>query len=204
MSMPAASASTPTTPLGASHNEANVSSSRSSPSGAIALPVGGEKQNAQHPMGPPPNQSRPDGTHKPNFSPLTMTLPPDSQMLLGPALNPDDYFTSMLMSNPAPGYFGNSNHSGKDVSFFPPLEGMNATLAPSALNMSPSERKATDRNSNQFQNFGGMNNEMHLHLGDLKGVEFVPTNTSSINTPGAADSSWDAFIDEHSWSENNT
>ena len=125
-------------------------------------------------------------------------------MLLGSALNPDDYFTSMLMSNPASAYMDNSNNSGKDVSFYPPLEGMNATLAPSALNISPLGENSANQNSNQFQNLGGSDNDLSLRLGNLKGVEFIGTNNSAINTPAAADTSWDSFINEYSWTENNT
>ena len=196
-SVPAASTSTPTSPLGAgSRNEVTISTSRSSPFRKVASPVNGEKQNVQHQASTLPNQSRPDGMHKTGISPLTMTLPQDSQMLLGSALNQGDFFSSMLMSNPASNFVANSRNPGKDVSFYPPPEGMNATLAPSALNMSSSEQNRSSGELQQFQNLEGMNNDMHLHLGDLKGVEFVSNNPSNIT--------WDAFINEHSWTENNT
>jgi hypothetical protein len=75
--------------------------------------------------------------------PFTTCLPPEAQQLLGPGLDPNDPFTSVLMagsenyiSNP---YYpwGNMQGSGKlgqtTPSIHPSYNGMSATLAPSAL-----------------------------------------------------------------------
>ena len=208
MSMPAAAASMPSTPLAPSQDEVAISSSKSSPSGKVASPAAEGTGHSQQSMGPPSTQSWPDKASKPGLSPLTMTLPQDSQMLLGSTLNTEDPFTSALMAGSAyqnPGYFDSTSYNpSKDMSFYPSLEGMNATLAPSALNMSPSAHNPGDPNSNEFSSLTNMSDDMRLQLGDIKGVEFSGHNASGINTPGV-DNSWDAFInDQSSWPENST
>ena len=201
MSMPAAAASLPTTPLISGSKEAHIDSSKSSPSGKVTSPVKDTAQRKQHAMNPPVGQQSLDNGSKQSISPLTMTLPQDSQMLLGSTLNTDDAFASMLMSNNnSTGYFDtNSYNSTKDISYYPSLEGMNATLAPSAMNMSPSAQTTTNHANSHFSDFDSMNN---MHFGDLKGAEFH-ANHSGINTP-PGDTQWDSFINEQSWAENNT
>ena len=203
MSMPAAAAPTATTPLVASPHEAVISSSKSSPSGKVASPLPNITSNPQSSMGPPPPQPRSDSGRQAGLSPLTTTLPYDSQLLLGSALNTDDRFSSMLMagnSDQISSMFGHSSFTpGKDDSLYPSLEGMNATLAPSAFNMSP----APDQSYDHFASAGSIDGDMRLQLGDIKGVGFASANASATNTP-AADNSWDTFINEQSWADNVT
>ena len=201
MSMPAAAASLPNTPLISGSKESHTDSSKPSPSAKVISPAKDNKQRKQHAMNPPVAQQSFDNGSKHLMSPLTMTLPQDSQMLLGSALNTDDAFANMLMANANnPGYFDtNSYSSTKDVSYYPSLEGMNTTLAPSAMNMSPSGQTAADQANSNFQDFDSMNS---MHFSDLKGADFN-ANHSGVNTP-TADTSWDAFINEQSWTENNT
>jgi len=78
-----------------------------------------------------------------DMGPFTTSLPPEAQQLLGPGLDPNDPFTSVLMagsenytSNP---YYpwGNVQGDGKPaetrITMHPSRNGMSATLAPSVL-----------------------------------------------------------------------
>ena len=137
-----------------------------------------------------------------DISPLTTTLPADSQQLLGPILNPANPFDSMLMG-------GNLEHSGfmthsfsgpsqKDSNFYPNLDGMNTTLAPSA-----SQTSQPSLSVEPNQTFGTYD---HFDFDNLKGNELgnVSDGGSVSGTPGI-DGTWDAFIDENSsWAENAT
>ncbi|KAL9107150.1 MAG: hypothetical protein Q9227_007930 [Pyrenula ochraceoflavens] len=77
-----------------------------------------------------------------DMSPFTTSLPPESQQMLGPALDPNDPFTSMLMGgsdtfNSNPSYPWDATMSQPIKSEHSPMHpswnGMSATLAPSAL-----------------------------------------------------------------------
>ena len=205
MSMPAASAAKPDWQNAAVKVEAIPSpSAQSSPRRVSSRSGGSQQRNGEQHMAPPSTHQRYENIQQHAISPLTMTLPQDSQMLLGPALNSDDPFSSLLMGgnmHPSMNYFdfNNTHNSGKD-SYYPSFEGMNATLAPSALNMSPSAQTSTDSVAGQPT---GLNAGMHLSLAGIKGVEFPAAQTSLANTP-TGDASWDAFINDHSWAENNT
>ena len=74
-----------------------------------------------------------------DMGPFTTSLPPESQQMLGPALDPGNPMTSMLMagsetylSNP---YYpwGNMQNPSKLAATTPSFGGMFSTLAPSAL-----------------------------------------------------------------------
>ena len=81
------------------------------------------------------------------------------------------------------------------------FDGMNATLAPSMLDMSPNNSNGTDGSSAiPTYNYG------YDNLGDYKGLSFVSQNSghgSGSVTPGN-DGGWDAFINDNSWTENAT
>ncbi|MCJ1399299.1 hypothetical protein MMC11_002501 [Xylographa trunciseda] len=181
------------------------------------------------PMGPPITSSSvqqqssalsmpqyPGGSYQ-DFSPFTMSLPPESQMLLGSTLDPNDPLTSMFMAgseNFAQPYFNNNfnlnatNVLSKQSNFHPSYDGMSATLAPSALHMSPlsatyNEPTSTSSESGPTSTYSfGLDGS----LGDYKGVGFMQGGSGAASgtvTPGI-DSSWDAFIDDNSWAENAT
>lgn len=131
-------------------------------------------------------------------------------MLLGSSLDVNDPLTSMFMAGsesfPQPFYDFNSQYGM--AKFHPSCDGMNSTLAPSALEISPDSATysnpspATTEPANTppySYNFDGS-------LLDCKGVSFAPTNSAHASgtvTPGN-DGGWDTFINENSWIENPT
>ena len=179
-------------------------------------------QPAPHPM----TQSMPTSmaqynppNYYPDSGPFSMSLPAESQMLLGNTLDPNDPLTSMFMAgseNFAQPFFtynsfnslGSSNMVLKDPNFHPSYDGMSATLAPSALDMSPLHRELNEpvSGTTESTNITSFNPNYDAVFGDYKGVGFVHPGSSAGSgtvTPGV-DGSWDAFINDNSWSENAT
>ncbi|KAI9708471.1 MAG: hypothetical protein M1820_003932 [Bogoriella megaspora] len=93
-------------------------------------------QQTMYPMQSPTSyQPGPPGS---NFAPFSTTLPTESQMFLGSALDTTDPFSSMLMSGSEraqqPFYSYNPNPSSKSrPKPHPTYDGMSQTLAPGAL-----------------------------------------------------------------------
>jgi len=154
----------------------------------------------------------------PDFSLFSTSLPPESQMLLGSTLNPSDPLTSMLMAgseNFAQPYFNysdfnnqGSNNFLKGPNFHPSYDGMSATLAPSALDINPSRISYPEPTSGTTESTPTLsfNHGFDGNPGDYKGVSFThpgSTSGSGTVTPGI-DGSWDAFIDDNSWTESAT
>ena len=151
-----------------------------------------------------------------DITPLTTSLPTESQMLLGSTLDPNDPTTAALMagSENIPMPFDNGGSSHRDMKirgFNQPFEGMSTTLAPSALDMAPH-----NHNFNLSQNGIGMNSHSTPGLplsfeGSLtdfsKGQHYFASGNSSggsgAGTPGG-DANWEAFINDASWAENPT
>ncbi|MCJ1432613.1 hypothetical protein MMC27_001970 [Xylographa pallens] len=182
-----------------------------------------------HPMGPPiasssaqqqaSSLSMPqfnNGSYQ-DFSPFTMSLPPESQMLLGSTLDPNDPLTTMFMAGsesfPQP-YFNNNfnlnstNVLSKQSNFHPSYDGMSATLAPSALHMSPLPTTYNEPASASSESAPTSAYSFCLdgNPGDYKGISFLQSGSGAASgtvTPGI-DSNWDAFIDDNSWAENAT
>ncbi|MCJ1390886.1 hypothetical protein MMC18_003747 [Xylographa bjoerkii] len=185
--------------------------------------------STSRPMGPPTTSSsvqqqvstssmpQYNGASYQDFSPFTMSLPPESQMLLGSTLDPNDPLTSMLMAgseNFAQPYFNNTfnlnstNVLSKQSNFHPSYDGMSATLAPSALHMSPlpttfnePASASSEPTPTSAYNFG-----LDSNLGDYKGTGFLQCSSGAASgtvTPGV-DSTWDAYIDDNLWAENAT
>lgn len=152
----------------------------------------------------------------PDFSLFSTSLPPESQMLLGSTLNPNDPLASMLMAGsenfPQP-YFNyndfnnlNSGNFLKSSNFHPSYDGMNATLAPSALDINPPRASYPEPTSGTAESTPvlSFNHGFDGNPTDYKGVSFMhpgSTGGSGTVTPGI-DGSWDAFIDDNSWTEN--
>ena len=177
-------------------------------------------QQMKAPLQPSPQQPQPQQpawsmVGYPNTSPLSTSLPMESQMLLGSALDPNDPFTSMLMAGsenmPQHYNFAPTSFSQKPRSFNQTFEGMSATLAPSALDMSPRHQtyhqpaapmSAPPASGPAFWSaFEGAIPEFS------KSQTFMSngsSNGSGTATPGAIEGGWDSFIDANSWAENAT
>jgi hypothetical protein len=137
-----------------------------------------------------------------SISPLTTTLPAESQMLLGPSLDQSSSFNAMLMGNNDytnyldQDFFGSSS---KENNFYPNLDGMNTTLAPSL-----SQQPSFTTSDNVPAPFAGHFEQ--LNFDHMKGSNILGTSDcgSGQVTPGI-DGTWDAFInDTGSWAENAT
>lgn len=148
-----------------------------------------------------------------DFSPFTPSLPMESQMLLGSALDPGDPLTSMFMAGSEamvqPYYnFNPSASMSKQRNFHSSYDGMSATLAPSALDMSPDQLSYTNPSSTSSDSLAtpAFNFNFDGALGDLKAANM--TRSSSTQGSGgvtpAIDGGWDAFINGNSWEENAT
>lgn len=166
------------------------------------------------PRQPVPLQSPYGLSGLPDFgSPFTTSLPMESQMLLGPSLDPNDPLTSMLMAGSdalMPQYynFGPTASISKQRHYHPSYDGMSATLAPSALDMSPDQLSYTAPSSTSSESLAtpAFNFNFEGALGDFKAANL--TRSSSTQGSGGAtpaiDGSWDAFINGNSWEENAT
>ena len=133
-------------------------------------------------------------------------------MLLGfgSPLDPNDHLTSMLMagSENLPQPYINFNPQLGAPKYHPSYDGMSATLAPSALDMSPSQLNYPDTSSatNTSASTPSFNYGFDMSLSDFKGVSFNTssgTHGSGNVTPGG-DGGWDAYINDNSWAENAT
>lgn len=150
----------------------------------------------------------------PDFSsPFTTSLPMESQLLLGPALDPNDPLTSMLMAGNdglMPSYFnfGPTASMSKQRNYHPSYDGLSATLAPSALDISPDQFSYNNPSSTSSESLAtpAFNFNFDGALGDLKAANL--TRSSSTQGSGGAtpaiDGGWDAFINGNSWEENAT
>ncbi|KAL8784168.1 MAG: hypothetical protein Q9213_004143 [Squamulea squamosa] len=149
-----------------------------------------------------------------DLGPLTTSLPPESQMLLGSALDLKDPINSILMGGNdgfAQSYWASASGSAtKPRNFHPSYDGMSATLAPSALDMS-----SQPINFNQFQQMPSMPTAHHSFLaydgnmpdyskGFFQNNNVPSSHGSGTATPGVLDGSWDAFINDNSWAEGST
>ena len=134
-------------------------------------------------------------------------------MLLGPSLDPNDPLTSMFMAGsehmiqPYSSYDPGTSLL-KPRNFHPSFDGMSATLAPSALNMTPphppnyseTSSATTDSASAPMFNFNFDNGGAEFSKGHTL-TRGNSSHGSGTATPGV-DGGWDAFIDDNSWVEN--
>lgn len=122
--------------------------------------------------------------------------------------------SSMLMgSNDSfmQSYWANASTSGtKSRNFHPSYDGMSATLAPSALDMSPHHFQY-NQIPNPASTIPGVNPPYLSFDNNLLDFSkgFMPATNSSHGsgtvTPAGFDSGgWDAFINDSSWAENTT
>lgn len=199
---------------------ATPSSLQSLPQTSSTYNVKQESQPSQQ-MRAPPQPSPPQQQQHPfmnaysTMSPFSTALPMESQMLLGSALEPTDPLTSMFMAGsegmPQPYNYNTSPSSlQKPRSFDQPFNGMSATLAPSALDMSPRHPTysqppiTTSMAPSSSPGFLGFDATMP----DFSKSQIYTSCNSSTGsgtvTPGGIDGGWDAFINDNSWAENAT
>ncbi|KAL8738534.1 MAG: hypothetical protein Q9181_000694 [Wetmoreana brouardii] len=143
------------------------------------------------------------------MGPLTTTLPQESQMLLGSALDPKDPMTSTLMGGNdqyMQSYWSSPPNPMKSRNFNPSYDGMSATLAPSVID-APSQ----SYQQSQFQpsSTAPMTHPAFLALDGIvpdysKGIFYLNNSSqgSGTATPASLDRSWEAFINDGSWAEN--
>ena len=163
----------------------------------------------------PPQQQQPwSMAGYSNVSPFTTSLPVESQMLLGSALDPNDPLTSMLMAGsenmPQPYNYAHGAQQ-KPRSFSQAYEGMSATLAPSALDMSPRHQTYRQPSNTMsmapssapayFSTFDGAISDFSKNQAFASGGS---STGSGAVTPGGIDGGWDSFINDNSWVENAT
>lgn len=212
------------------HNQLNRRMSMSGPS---ASPVANrsmfEDQDQQNPQR---SNTTPNPSYQPIWPnesslPFTTSLPPEAQQLLGPALDPSDPFTSMLMAGSEP--FIQSQyypwHNPQNTTPAPKSEihpswnSMSATLAPSALDMhdifsyppsmkdgGPTSTSATAAESKNNPDPSLPSWALDFSFDNMKGIGSLSRENSAQGlgsgqiTPG--DGIWDTFINEGgSWGE---
>ncbi|KAI9825178.1 MAG: hypothetical protein M1819_000583 [Sarea resinae] len=214
MSMPAS-----TSPVGA-----RTPQPRSTPQmyPMIKQEMGQPKQSVQQALQQAQQQT--DLPYRPNeyndISPLSMSLPSESQLMLGSALDPSDPFTSALMAGSeqmtqpfqSSFYYPPSKQSANqyDQSAYGPAAG---TLAPSVLDL-PDPYNQTDRSSHSTDSvptpsFGGDGTDGLFGSGDaLKAAHLTRSNSMQMGGDGrltpSLDSEWNAFIEGNTWEENGT
>lgn len=145
------------------------------------------------------------------MGPFTTTLPPDAQQMLGPALDPNDPFSAMLLNGSqqhisSPYYPWGNVQQGKMGELPATYSGMASTLAPNPLD---NEGKSASGSGDTSAPSSGLN----LDLGDQDnkfafhglGSTMEGANdgfTSGQITPG--EGFWDSFVQDGGWSEEST
>ena len=132
-----------------------------------------------------------------HMGPLTTSLPVESQQLLGPALDPSNPYSNMLMAGSedwsTPNFNWGYNFPSKGGSQMQaPFSGMDSTLAPSVLDMQPAS--SGQRSSGLTAADYSLDN---LNAPDMKGIN-MSRNMSAQGgsgqvTPGL-DANWESFI----------
>lgn len=180
-----------------------------------AYSVKQDRKSSTSIQAPPQLLQRPQNVHHASryadFGPLTTSLPAESQQLLGSALDLNDPLTSMFMagseSMAQPFYNPMAPSLLKPRNFHPSYDGMSATLAPSALDMTPHHGMPMSMNPS-----GAMSAPPYQMSFDPSAFDFTKgqlyasnnsPNGSGTATPG--DLNLDAFInDSVNWAETTT
>jgi hypothetical protein len=155
-----------------------------------------------------------------DMGPFTTSLPPESQQMLGPALDPRDPMTSMLMAGSeqytSNSYYpwGNMQNTSKFDATIPSFSGMYSTLAPSALDntetLSASATKSADgSNDHSSVPSAGLDLNGNQDNTNLKSFHSFGTGLTRENsatsfcsgqiTPG--EGFWDSFVQDGGWTE---
>ncbi|KAK4696094.1 hypothetical protein P7C71_g1767, partial [Lecanoromycetidae sp. Uapishka_2] len=213
----ASSKSSSHSPHGAPATPTSLASRASLPQSSSTYTAKQENQPSQQMRAPPPQSTQPPQRPLMNSysstSPLSTALPMESQMLLGSGLDPNDPLTSIFMAGsecmPQPYNYNTTPVSlQKPRSFDQSYNGMSATLAPSALDMSPRHQiynslptttSLPPSSSPGFLNFDTISDFSKGHI-----YGCTSSTGSGTVTPGGIDGGWDAFINDNSWVENAT
>ena len=174
-----------------------------------------ENQHSQMPQQMYPMQSFGHNASGFSYSPFSTSLPAESQMMLGSALDPTDPFSSMLMSgsdrNQQPFYSYNPNPSSKSrpMHAHPSYDGMNQTLAPGALdtnldnhNFSNPPSATTEGVITPFTPGFGFN--MDGSFSDAMKASSLTRENSGQGSGGGitpGDRDWASFVDGNFWEE---
>lgn len=155
-----------------------------------------------------------------DMGPFTTALPPESQQMLGPALDPRDPMTSMLMAGSeaytsSPYYpWGSIQNPSKLEATRPTFGGMFSTLAPSALdNTDPFSATVTKSGEDSADNLtapsAGLDFSYNQDPTNFKGVSDFGSGLTRENsatglgsgqiTPG--EGFWDTFVQDGGWTE---
>lgn len=216
MSMPAKSVSPPGsahTPIFPSSRPTLQQASSSYSGNHPTSPHYATKQDSQSPgqmQAPPQPQSLPQQSPPivlggfQEFGPLTTSLPPESQQLLGGSLDPNDALTSVLMAGSEymmPSY--NGIPATSKGAYHSSYDGMSATLAPSALDISP--RNVT--NPPPITSVSNLDTSFQLCVDGAgpdfpKGQLFSRSNSSPGSGSGTGtpvEVGWDAFLNDNPW-----
>lgn len=183
---------------------------------------GGAKQDdttnsSQMRAPPPPSPHHQNMNAYPNISmsPFSTSLPAEAQMLLGGALDPNDPLTAMMMAGsehfPQPWNYQSSSSMKPRNGFHQSFDGMSATLAPSALDMSHGDQPFSNAPSSMSMgSTAGSGLSLGPYDNSLTDFSKLPmynggqsSTGSGTVTPGGDNSSWDAFINDPSWSDGN-
>lgn len=145
-------------------------------------------------------------------SPFSTSLPAEAQMLLGGALDPHDPMTAMMMAGsenfPQPWNYNNTASLKPRNGFHQSFDGMSATLAPSALDMSHGNQQQysiAPSSTLMAPAAGLMAGPYDSPVTEFSKIPMYSGHSSTGSgtvTPGA-DATWDAFINDNSWSEGN-
>ncbi len=150
-----------------------------------------------------------------SMSPFSTSLSTEAQMLLGNSLDPHDPMTAMMMAgsehHPQPWNYNNHNSAmsmkPRD-GFNPGHDGMSATLAPSALDMSQSNQQFSGAPSSMSMSSSANPDGLHLNAFDSSMNDFSKSQPFGGNSSGGSgvgtpsiEGGWEAYINDNSWSD---
>lgn len=160
----------------------------------------------------------------PTMGPFTTALPPESQQLLGPGLDPTNPFTSVLMAGSenyisSPYYpWGNMQSYDKvdqqTSPMKPSYDGMSATLAPSALDVTTDSHSVASAKAEPTNEISGspsagldFNSSQEGNSKEIGGPsssgltreDSGQSISSGQITPG--EGFWDSFVQDGSWTD---
>ncbi|KAH0542360.1 hypothetical protein FGG08_003205 [Glutinoglossum americanum] len=133
-------------------------------------------------------------------SPYTMSLPPETQMLLGNTLNPNDPLTPAMMagSEILPSYYNYDSYSlDTKLQQASPCDGLTVALAPNELDLTPPDDYAAGLNPAPGQNF-----DIAFRV-PAKALPLSRNNSSMLTSDGSVpivDKEWATFI-ENDWDQ---
>lgn len=141
-------------------------------------------------------------------SPLTTTLPPETQMFFnnGQQSHPNSWYGNEKQQMQSPMSFNQPLYSHQDFNY-PFMSGMSQTLAPGALDNAHDQMKwptpqsaSTDSGygSDAYSGFGSMN------FNDNFTKPFMPDSMPASGQLTPADNDWASFINTSSWEDNET